>query len=106
MDEQKLKSLPSGHRDRIDFNKPLEDNQDLKGESHSFPTTCHCCFKEGFSRMCIVSIPFFKELIIMAFTCEHCGVKTSEVKTGGAIGDKGKKITLLVSIYDLGAQSR
>ena len=74
----------------------MEDYDDLKGESYSFPTTCHCCFKDGFSRMCIVSIPFFKELIIMAFTCENCSAKSSEIKTGGEIGAKGKTITLKV----------
>ena len=49
--------------------------------------------------MCIVSIPFFKELIIMAFTCEHCCAKSSEIKTGGEIGLQGKEITLSVYIY-------
>ena len=74
----------------------MEENEDLKGESFSFPTSCHCCYKDGFSRMCIVSVPFFKELIIMAFTCDHCGTATSEIKTGGEISEKGKKITLNV----------
>jgi len=32
----------------------------------------------------------------MAFTCEHCGTATSEIKTGGEISSKGKKITLKV----------
>lgn len=30
----------------------------------------------------------------MAFTCDHCGYKDSEVKTSGEVSDKGKKITL------------
>ena len=93
------KNLPDAHRDRINFCKPMEEYADLKGESYSFPTTCHACFKDGVSRMCIVSIPFFKELIIMAFTCEHCCAKSSEIKTGGEIGLQGKEITLSVYIY-------
>lgn len=32
----------------------------------------------------------------MAFTCDHCGYKDSEVKTAGEISEKGKKITLKV----------
>lgn len=93
--QQKIKTLPDAlHHKRLDFNKPLEEQDDLKGETHQFPTVCHVCFKEGKSKMCIVSIPFFKELIIMAFTCEHCGAHTSEIKTGGAIGAQTKKITL------------
>jgi C4-type Zn-finger protein len=30
--------------------------------------------------MCVASIPFFKEIIVMAFSCEYCGNKTTEIK--------------------------
>ena len=37
----------------------------------------------------------------MAFSCDHCGYKDSEVKTSGEVSDKGKKIILKVeSIED------
>jgi zinc finger protein len=84
----------------LDFNKPIEDQEDLKGESHEFPTTCHVCYQNGVSKMCMISVPFFKELIIMAFTCDRCGAHTSEIKTGGEIGAKGKKITIAVETED------
>ena len=29
----------------------------------------------------------------MAFVCDHCGYRNSEIKEGGGIGEKGKKIT-------------
>lgn len=32
----------------------------------------------------------------MAFNCEHCGHKSVEVKEGGGMSDKGKRITLNV----------
>nr|AAA85587.1 ORFS9; Method: conceptual translation supplied by author [Saccharomyces cerevisiae] len=41
-----------------------------------------------------VNIPHFKEVIIMSTVCDHCGYKSNEVKTGGAIPDKGRRITL------------
>lgn len=59
-----------------------------------FPTTCHGCYKDGVLKMCTCTIPYFKEIIIMSFLCDYCGFKSSEVKTGGPISDKGKKITL------------
>ena len=31
----------------------------------------------------LLDIPFFKQVILMATTCDHCGQKTSEVKPGG-----------------------
>lgn len=50
--------------------------------------------------MCTSSIPYFKEIIVMAFTCDECGAHSTEVKTGGAISEKGKKITLKVDNED------
>lgn len=32
----------------------------------------------------------------MAFVCDYCGYRNSEIKEGGGIGDKAKKITLKV----------
>lgn len=43
--------------------------------------------------MCISSIPFFKEIIIMAFSCDACGYKNTEIKTGGGIGPEARRIT-------------
>ncbi len=45
----------------------------------------------------IVGIPHFKEVVIMATTCDHCGHKTNEVKSGGGIEPRGTKITLKVT---------
>jgi zinc finger protein len=42
------------------------------------------------------SIPFFKEIIIMAFSCDFCGYRNSEIKEGGGMGEKAKRITLKV----------
>jgi zinc finger protein len=50
----------------------------------------------GVVQMCQSSIPFFKEIIIMAFICDSCGYRNSEIKEGGGIGDKAKRITLKV----------
>lgn len=47
--------------------------------------------------MCTTSIPYFKELIVMSFKCDFCGIKSTEVKVGGEVSDYGKEITLLIS---------
>lgn len=36
----------------------------------------------------------------MSFSCENCGAHSTEVKTGGALSAKGRKITLQVSSED------
>ena len=52
--------------------------------------------------MIVCDIPHFKEIILMAFSCDFCGFRTSEVKPGGSISDYGTKITLNVkTIEDL-----
>ena len=50
----------------------------------------------GENKMCSISIPHFKDIIIMAFNCSFCGNRDTEVKSGGSITPKGKKITLYV----------
>ncbi len=47
--------------------------------------------------MCTTSIPYFKEIVVMSFTCEFCGSRSTDVKPGGGISEKGKKITLKVT---------
>ncbi|KDO34315.1 hypothetical protein SPRG_19130 [Saprolegnia parasitica CBS 223.65] len=69
-------------------------------EAIRFPTQCHACYKDGESLMCVTDIPHFKEVIIMAFNCEHCGFKTNEVKAGGAIPPFGERIVLRVPAND------
>ena len=50
----------------------------------------------------MVKIPYFKEVVVSALTCDHCGYKTSDVKTGGEVPEKGKRHTLRVNtIKDL-----
>jgi zinc finger protein len=45
-------------------------------------------------------IPYFKEVVIMATTCDACGHRDNEVKGGGGIEDKGRKITLRIDGRD------
>jgi len=95
--EEQKEQMPSAHK-HLDFTKPL--NESLKEEALIFPTPCHSCGAQGENKMCTISIPYFKELVIMAFTCEHCGAKSREVKTGGEISDKAKRFTLSVESED------
>jgi len=69
----------------------------LKEEVLTFPTNCHECNAPAMTHMKMTNIPYFKEVVIMATTCEICGAKTNEVKAGGGIEPKGKKITLKVT---------
>lgn len=61
---------------------------------------CYVCNKEGEMWTCTCEIPFFKEIMLMAFSCEHCGYRNADVKITGEISEKGKKITLKVEKND------
>ncbi|XP_038065261.1 zinc finger protein ZPR1-like [Patiria miniata] len=59
-----------------------------------FAVTCSNCNMPTKSRMKLVKIPYFKEVILMASNCDSCGYKDSEVKSGAGIEPKGRRITL------------
>ena len=83
----------------VDFSKPLSETH-ANEESMEFEIPCYACGKMGKNRMCVCSIPHFKEIIVMCFSCDHCGYKSAEVKGGGGISEKAKRITLSVKNPD------
>mmetsp|Transcript_16288 Transcript_16288/g.67452 ORF Transcript_16288/g.67452 Transcript_16288/m.67452 type:complete len:403 (-) Transcript_16288:2250-3458(-) len=74
-----------------------EDNEVGEEEIMILRETCPSCGAPGESRMKIQVIPFFKEVILMAFACDKCGYRSNEVKPGGQIADKGRKTILHVT---------
>jgi len=99
--ENMLKKATEINKDRhytahkVDFCRPLED-QDVDDQAIELDTACMNCQKIGKTRMCTCSIPYFKEIIVIAFTCDFCLHRETEVKTGGGISDKGKVYTIKV----------
>ncbi|KAF5747989.1 zinc finger protein ZPR1-like [Tripterygium wilfordii] len=72
-------------------------------EVMTFPSTCGgACGARCETRMFVTNIPYFQEVIVMASTCDACGYRNSELKPGGPIPEKGKRITLCVkNVNDL-----
>ncbi|GAM23087.1 hypothetical protein SAMD00019534_062620 [Acytostelium subglobosum LB1] len=77
------------------LSKPLEDREIL-----SLPNSCTHCGHLGKINMVVTDIPYFKNVVLMAFNCEECGFKTNEIKPGGAIEPRGRKLTLRVESVD------
>ena len=79
-----------------------EDLDIIDGKVYTLPSECPGCTKGCVVNMQKVSIPNFKEVFIWSTVCDHCGYRTNEVKTGGAIPEKGRRITLQVEdVLDL-----
>ena len=70
----------------MDFSRPVDDQEegddkfDPRKEISRFQSFCESCSAEGECRMCVAAIPYFAEIIIMAFSCEVCGHRSAEVK--------------------------
>ena len=85
----------------IDFSEGIDDNNsNIDNKVIQFPASCYCCNAPGVLRDCVCSIPYFKEIIISCFKCDVCGYKTTEVKGGGGISEKGTRFTLNVETED------
>lgn len=74
----------------------FEDDDIIPNEVYSFPATCPGCTRHCVTHMKMVDIPHFKQVVIMSTVCESCGYRSNEVKTGGEVPEKGRKITLRV----------
>lgn len=61
-----------------------------------FPGHCGACGAATEQRMFMTNIPYFKEVIIMALSCDMCGWRNSELKGGGSVPPKGRRSALRV----------
>jgi zinc finger protein len=66
----------------------------IENQVYSFPATCPGCTKPCATNMKMVNIPHFKQVVLMSTVCDHCGYRSNEVKTGGEIPEKGRKIVV------------
>ncbi len=74
----------------------VEEEFDLENQVHVFHGKCSRCNQQSETRMHMIEIPHFKQVIIMATDCDSCGYKNNEVKSGGPVSEKGLKITLVL----------
>lgn len=79
------------------FISDTSEIENMDNEVQTFHATCSSCLKSCETHMKTVNIPHFKEVIIMSTVCDNCGYKSNEVKTGGEIPEKGRKVTLKVN---------
>jgi len=81
-------NVPEGFTEQEKFN----ENEEV----FVFPGTCSSCGAHLDTMMKKVSIPYFKDILIMSTNCDKCGYRDNEVKSGSAISELGKRITLKV----------
>lgn len=79
-----------------DANDSMEDVDIVDGQVYSLPTPCPACSKPAQVNLQLLNIPHFKQVIVSAVVCLECNYRSSDVKTGGEIPQKGKRIWLTV----------
>ncbi|KAF5921195.1 hypothetical protein HPG69_018595 [Diceros bicornis minor] len=77
------------------FFRPIsaEDEEQQPTEIESL---CMNCYRDGMTRLLLTKIPFFREIIVSSFSCEHCGWNNTEIQSAGRIQDQGVRYTLTV----------
>lgn len=77
--------------------EPLFVNINPDNPVSEIESYCVNCEDNGITRILLTKIPFFKEIIIMAFDCEHCGYRSSEVQPGQSLADHAIRIEVTVN---------
>ncbi|KAI4641563.1 hypothetical protein J4E93_007660 [Alternaria ventricosa] len=75
------------------------DNDDTKVVDE-IESMCMNCHEDGTTRLLLTRIPFFREIVLMSFSCPHCHFKNSEVQPAGEIQQRGIKFSLKVETAD------
>ncbi|XP_069005928.1 zinc finger protein ZPR1 [Embiotoca jacksoni] len=57
---------------------------------------CMNCHLNGTTRLLLTKIPFFKEIIVSSFSCDHCDFSNTEIQSAGRIQEEGVCYTLRV----------
>uniref|UniRef100_A0A914ZJY0 Zinc finger ZPR1-type domain-containing protein n=1 Tax=Parascaris univalens TaxID=6257 RepID=A0A914ZJY0_PARUN len=70
------------------------DDEELPVEVESLCTNCH---KNGTTCIMCTRIPYYRQVIVMSFTCEHCGYRNSELQSGEPVQEHGTEIVLHVN---------
>jgi C4-type Zn-finger protein len=66
-------------------------------EVTTIESLCMNCRDNGTTKLLLTLIPYFREVILMSFECDHCGFKNSEVQFGGKVQEQAAKIELNVT---------
>ncbi|CAJ0591385.1 unnamed protein product [Cylicocyclus nassatus] len=96
LEERKLLGLAEDDVEEAEPAPEWKSYDDAKREVLHFPTDCPNCGAPAEVLMKPTDIPYFQTVIIMALTCDKCGHKSNEVKSGGSIKDHGCRLSITI----------
>uniref|UniRef100_A0A914BVL4 Zinc finger ZPR1-type domain-containing protein n=1 Tax=Acrobeloides nanus TaxID=290746 RepID=A0A914BVL4_9BILA len=74
-----------------DLNEEILDEKPMEIES-----LCMNCYKNGITKILCTRIPFYKQVMLVSFECEHCGLRNNELQSGEPVQEFGTEIVLHV----------
>ncbi|CAL1609147.1 unnamed protein product [Knipowitschia caucasica] len=57
---------------------------------------CMNCMQNGTTKLLLTRVPFFKEIIVSSFSCDHCHWSNTEIQSAGEIQEQGVTYTLKI----------
>ena len=79
---------------QIQAGEGMDDVDILENQRYTLETNCPGCTKKAEMNIQMVKIPFFKQVVLSAVSCDFCGYRTSDVKSGGEVSEMGTRIYL------------
>lgn len=76
--------------------RPLGGDPDEEPEVTEIESLCMNCHEDGITRLLLTRIPYYKNVVVMSFSCEHCGYENNELQAGGALAERGVRWELRV----------
>jgi ZPR1 zinc finger protein len=78
---------------------PLEDpsDPDTRGQTYRAQSLCMNCHDDGWTTFYLTEVPHFRQIIISAFRCDHCGYSDTLVQPNSDIPTHGVKYKLSVT---------
>jgi len=98
--EEKSEQEDAGQEEQEELHlDPLEDpdDPDARGKTYQTESLCMNCHDQGLTTFYLTNIPHFREIIISAFRCEHCGYTDTLVQPNTDIPTHGVKYKLQVT---------
>ncbi|KAE9388211.1 zf-ZPR1-domain-containing protein [Gymnopus androsaceus JB14] len=101
----KADQLPEEEEGKEDGATAVQPSTDEDRPMQEIESLCMKCGEQGITRMMLTTIPYFREVIVMSFRCEHCGASNNEIQSAGAIRPEGSLYTArILSRSDLDRQ--
>ncbi|CAL8336934.1 unnamed protein product [Merluccius merluccius] len=73
------------------------DADDEESQTTQMESMCMNCHENGTTRLLLSRIPFFREVILSSFHCDHCHWSDTEVQSAGRIQDQGVRYSVRVA---------